>query len=401
MMKKFNFRNAKRQPPRQPGSPAAAAAAARAPRFCPNCSGSHPETRCPHPDVDRGQRTCWTCKKSGHSNKNCPQRASKSLKSLDEEVFDDIRRLGVCESAPSLPTGFQTATRTFRQPSKPTPQRATLGDFIHVNRYTALSTASSPTLVSAAPWEPAPTMAALPKHQPTTSILAEIERIETTVQQDLENLTLSLRQGHQLLSTESVRRASPEPGQVANLQQQNMRMLAAVDRALDEMKLNMLDYGDIADDNGHQLLATTPTEVKIAVAADSGAVAHVINPRELPSGSRPDGIVKTHFVGASSEHIENYGGCETLVTGSHGRVINEWQCADVGRALHSVSMTTGPADGPGKHDVLFNNKRGVVVPAGVVDKILERITPIFEYTRRGGLYIADVTVSSFPRPGNK
>ena len=401
VMKKFNFRNAKRQPPRQPGSPAAAAAAARAPRFCPNCSGSHPETRCPHPDVDRGQRTCWTCKKSGHSNKNCPQRASKSLKSLDEEVFDDIRRLGVCESAPSLPTGFQTATRTFRQPSKPTPQRATLGDFIHVNRYTALSTASSPTLVSAAPWESAPTMAALPKHQPTTTILAEIERIETTVQQDLENLTLSLRQGHQLLSTESVRRASPEPGQVANLQQQNMRMLAAVDRALDEMKLNMLDYGDVADDNGHQLLATTPTEVKIAVAADSGAVAHVINPRELPSGSRPDGIVKTHFVGASNEHIENYGGCETLVTGSHGRVINEWQCADVGRALHSVSMTTGPADGPGKHDVLFNNKRGVVVPAGVVDKILERITPIFEYTRRGGLYIADVTVSSFPRPGNK
>ena len=90
-----------------------------------------------------------------------------------------------------------------------------------------------------------------------------------------------------------------------------------------------------------------------------------------------------------------------MVTGSHGRVINEWQCADVGRALHSVSMTTGPADGPGKHDVIFNNKRGVVVPAGVVDKILERITPIFEYTRRGGLYIADVTVSSFPRPGNK
>ena len=42
VMKKFNFRNAKRQPPRQPGSPAAAAAAARAPRFCPNCSGSHP-----------------------------------------------------------------------------------------------------------------------------------------------------------------------------------------------------------------------------------------------------------------------------------------------------------------------------------------------------------------------
>ena len=77
---------------------------------------------------------------------------------------------------------------------------------------------------------------------------------------------------------------------------QHKRMLEAVDRALDEMKLNMLDYGDVADDNGHQLLATIPTEVKIVVAADSGAVAHVIKPRELPSGVHPDGIVKTHFV---------------------------------------------------------------------------------------------------------
>ena len=90
-----------------------------------------------------------------------------------------------------------------------------------------------------------------------------------------------------------------------------------------------------------------------------------------------------------------------MVNGSHGRVITDRQCADVGRALHSVSMTTGPADGPGKHDVLFNNKRGVVVPAGVVDEILERISAIFEYIRRGGLYIADVTVSRFPRPGKK
>ena len=76
-------------------------------------------------------------------------------------------------------------------------------------------------------------------------------------------------------------------------------MLEAVDRALDEMKLNMLDYGDVADDNGHQLLATTPTEVKIAVAADGSAFAHVVNPSELPSGAHPNGIVKTHFEGAS------------------------------------------------------------------------------------------------------
>ena len=168
-------------------------------------------------------------------------------------------------------------------------------------------------------------------------------------------------------------------------------MLEAMDRALDEMKLSVLVYGDVDDNNGHQLLANIPMEVKIAV----------INPQELLSGAHPDGIVKMHFVGASNQHIENYGGCETSFSGSHGRVITDWQCADVSRALHSVNMTTGPADVPGKHDVLFNNKSGVVVPAGVVDKILENFIPIFEYTRRGGLYIGAVTVLSFLWPGKR
>ena len=110
---------------------------------------------------------------------------------------------------------------------------------------------------------------------------------------------MSLDQEHQPRSTKSVRRSEPTSDQT-------MRMLEAVDRALHEMKLNVLDYGVVADDNGHQLLATILTEAKLVVAAESGAVARVIDSRELLSGAHPDGIVKTHFVGASSEHIENY-----------------------------------------------------------------------------------------------
>ena len=95
---------------------------------------------------------------------------------------------------------------------------------------------------------------------------------------------------------------------------------------------------------------------------DSGAVANVINRNDLPKGVVPDGIVKTHFVGASGEHIENYGTCRTLLKGNMQDVVTEWQAADVSKALHSISATTGPEDGPGIHDVLFNNKMGVVVP---------------------------------------
>ena len=83
------------------------------------------------------------------------------------------------------------------------------------------------------------------------------------------------------------------------------------------------------------------------------------------------------------------------------KVSCNWCAADVSKALHSISETIGPFDGPGKHDVLFNNRVGVVVPPGIVAMILKRIKPLLTYDRRGGLYCADLEVSSFPRPGQK
>ena len=55
-----------------------------------------------------------------------------------------------------------------------------------------------------------------------------------------------------------------------------------------------------------------------------------------------------------------------------------------------ITEAIGPFDGPGKHDVLFNNRLGVVVPPGIVDLILKKITTLFRYGRSGGLYYADV-----------
>ena len=106
-----------------------------------------------------------------------------------------------------------------------------------------------------------------------------------------------------------------------------------------------------------------------------------------------------HFVGASNEHIENYGSCDTVLQSEHGQVACEWKVADVSRALHSISKVAGPPEGPGSHDVLFNNRVGVVVPPGIVDTVLKYVKPLMQYDREGGLYVAEVTMSGFARPG--
>ena len=54
---------------------------------------------------------------------------------------------------------------------------------------------------------------------------------------------------------------------------------------------------------------------------------------------------------------------------------------------------------PGKQDVLFNNKRRVVVPAGVVEEICKRIQGIAEYPREGNLYVGEFDLSGFTRQG--
>ena len=160
--------------------------------------------------------------------------------------------------------------------------------------------------------------------------------------------------------------------------------------------ISMLDHAPRCES---ELLTTAPAEVKVRIAADSGAVDNVINEDDLPAGVVPDGRAERHFVGASNEHIECQGACDSLLTGQHGQVACKWQVANVSRPLHSISKTTGPAEGPGLHDVLFNNRLAVVVPPGIVDKILEHIKPLLQYDRQGGLYVAEMTMSSFARQG--
>ena len=158
--------------------------------------------------------------------------------------------------------------------------------------------------------------------------------------------------------------------------------------------------GLIMDEDGEELIATTVEKVVIRPAMDSGAVANVLHPKDLPADAEPrPNTTGKHFVGANNARIEKYGSCETLLESDLGAVSCNWQLADVARPLHSVSVVTGPADGPGKQDVLFNNRCGFVVPPGIVDEIMKQVRPIMKYPRDGNLYTCEVEMSAFRRQG--
>ena len=156
------------------------------------------------------------------------------------------------------------------------------------------------------------------------------------------------------------------------------------------------------EDGDDSILATAmPEVVRLRPAMDSGAVKHCARPGDMPADAEPiPNVDDKHFTGAGGSRIHRHGSCKTIMKDrSNGRRVGvNWQLAEVTRPLNSVSETTGPADHPiGLQDVLFNNRCGYVMPPGVVDEILKKYKPICQYPREGGLYIADMDMSSFPR----
>ena len=132
----------------------------------------------------------------------------------------------------------------------------------------------------------------------------------------------------------------------------------------------------------------------------SGSCRNVTHPKTLPAGTKvtPNTSGK-QFSGAGGEVIEKFGGCMTNIESVHGQVGCRWHVADVTRPLHSVSQITGSYDSDGNADVLFNNRRCVVVPPGVVEAVMQHMEPVAEYHRDGNLYLSDFTMSDFVRPG--
>ena len=101
--------------------------------------------------------------------------------------------------------------------------------------------------------------------------------------------------------------------------------------------------------------------------------ADVIHPDELRGNIvyEPKTAGK-HFVCASTAHVEKYGSCDTNLATCNGEVGYRCQLAAVKRPLHCVARVTGPKDGPGRRDFLFDNERCVVVLAVVVKQTLQK-----------------------------
>jgi hypothetical protein len=170
----------------------------------------------------------------------------------------------------------------------------------------------------------------------------------------------------------------------------------------DELSMELLeDLALLEAEDLEELIANTVDEVTLQVAVDSGSCANVAHPDDMPKGAILEPNVEDkHFSGAGGDRIKKYGTCKTKCTGSAGDFTTDWSCAEVTRALHSVSKIAGPEDHPtGYQDVIFNNKRCCVVPPGIVDLIMSKVKAVAEYKRAGGLYLANITLSSFTRQG--
>ena len=88
-----------------------------------------------------------------------------------------------------------------------------------------------------------------------------------------------------------------------------------------------------------------------------------------------------------------------MLSDDNGSIGCLWQMADVARALRSVAKVAGPKACPGKQEVLLGKEVSVVVPQGTVIELLKIVEPVMRYERGANLYIAELSMTSFHRPG--
>jgi hypothetical protein len=140
------------------------------------------------------------------------------------------------------------------------------------------------------------------------------------------------------------------------------------------------------------------TEVKkIRVAADTGACAHCTGPDDLPHGCKIDEVEQRNFVGPNGQAIDHFGEAAIRLEQPNGSHVSmRTQVMGVTRPLHSVSMICDGSGSPNKHNMLFTEKAGYVVPAGVFDEVMKAAAAagkiIAKYPRDGGLYVAEMIV---------
>ena len=412
-VQRFQNRNGKRPPTRaQPKR--APADGTRPPRKCPNCGKEHVELRCPHPAVAIADRPCWTCGKTGHSGRDCPQKnkdtrrtQSGSVKAL-EDALRDARIPFFGDRENYLLDDEEKPGFTPARP-RPAPRQAVLGDFVTYKPVAVYNSFGALEDSAAAESEAATAIDNTASNTGTDRVtsgrssfgLTAYGPINGRASKSFNKKTQSDQNATKRLHAAAKLRGSspsmfhmhfPELARTVDAEMRNINALLAQE----EMELQLCED----ESDGEEEIMATEEKVVIRAAMDSGSVASVINPEHLPAGVniKPNTSGR-HFTGAGvGSTIKKHGSCITACKGKVGVPFGcKWQAADVARPLQSVSDTCGPCDGPGVHDVLFNNRKCYVVPPGLVNEIMTRVKPVVEYDRVGGLYLADLTLSSFGR----
>lgn len=411
----------------------------RGPRKCANCGKEHEQRTCPHPSVPVSDRPCWTCGKKGHASRDCPDK--KDRKGAVKAIEDILPFFGqTLNAVTNQDDGFTKARKTVR----PTPRAAQLGDFIPTttrNRFNTIKQDEAPQR-SQPPSRTNPMHGSQPaksaiyiRSKPATTIRAEGKKEKPKVQSACPGSVAPVQPTQQLAPAQSAPSLQPSANQAekdANEKQQTelFNLENAVMKAVkeyqnyntvslveEEMKVlggrggtpdtryptsagccNLI-FDDEDVEEPEQVAVVACEKVRVGVAADSGATDNVIGLDDLPAGVVPEGPIGPPFSNASGGDIQKFGKVATLMENEDGKVGCAWTACAVTRPLHSVSKVCGPEEGPGVQDFMFNNRIGVVMPPGLVNLILKYVKPVARYPRRGGLYVGDFEMSSFPRQG--
>ncbi len=321
----------------------------RPPRRCPNCGGTHDDRKCPKAPVDVGKRPCWNCGEPGHVSSKCPAKSVRAIEDGTVAHMEDLKAFFMVDD-----DGHQEVRgKKARGTTRPMPTTRTLGDYLSKSTFAALGEPRGATTRSGA-----------------RSRVPADEAVAPKPRTDPAKVSLRDATARALADAQKIMHMEDAEGSV-----------------------------NVLYDDEEEILAAATEHVTIRAAMDSGSVDNVIHPQELPCDADPvPNTTGKHFVGANNSKIQKFGHCKTRLKSQHGQVGCDWQLADVTRPLHSVSKVTGPMDGPGKQDVLFSNKKCVVVPPGIVEEILKRVKPVAEYPREGNLYVGEFTMSTFGRP---
>ena len=396
---------------------------------CANCGGEHERRQCTEAEVPVSERLCHGCGEKGHISRNCPRRQQRFVKAVDEAPaatappgqntspvnfgcvdFADCSKSNADKARMGLPPGFSVP----RKGAKPRPQGATLGDFVLTNSFHALQcpcdehgrrgTTKAPRQVEVRTAGEISKMVTKKKgNEPNTEkndeeILAPVEfaplfrgsmgdqgsrrrrrRGKTTPSSGSMATSRTAASMDALASLPSTSNLDNTGGQG---RPGSHGTAHAGDVSTEEMLIAPLEYAD--PEPGEIMTATR--RVKMYVAADTGAVDHCVGPRDLPESV----LVKKNpnqrgLIGAKGDGIDCYGFANVNLEQADGHMINSnVLVADVCRPLHSISKVCD-----NNHDMIFTKKGGVVVQAGVFDKLLATVKHVATYPRRGGLYVGE------------